>query len=105
MRDSESRAAIHQCPDYRTAHVDGVDSSAHRSHPLPPSAQVTVHHEADGWIMCSTEAGRRGLVPASYIRITATKPRLDPFAVSDDPFGSDDPFAGKVPAMTSDLNL
>jgi hypothetical protein len=56
--------------------------------------QVTLHHEADGWIMCSTEAGRRGLVPATYIRITKTKPREDPFAVTDDPFGADDPFAG-----------
>ena len=66
---------------------------------------MTVHHEADGWIMCSTEAGRRGLVPASYIRITATKPRSDPFAVSDDPFGSDDPFAGGAPAMNTDGDL
>ena len=44
--------------------------------------------------MCSTEAGRRGLVPATYIRILKTKPREDPFAVTDDPFGADDPFAG-----------
>ena len=56
--------------------------------------QVTLHHEADGWIMCSTEAGRKGLVPAAYIRVTKSKPRDDPFASTDDAFGADDPFAG-----------
>ena len=66
------------------------------------SWQVTLHHEADGWIMCSTEAGRRGLVPATYIRIIKTKPRDDPFAVTDDPFGADDPFAGVLPPASSD---
>ena len=58
------------------------------------SCQVTLHHEADGWIMCSTEAGRKGLVPATYIRVIKTKPRDDPFAATDDAFGADDPFAG-----------
>ena len=51
--------------------------------------------------MCSTEAGRRGLVPATYIRITKSKPREDPFAVTDDPFGADDPFAGVFAPLSS----
>jgi len=50
--------------------------------------------------MCSTEAGRKGLVPAAYIRVIKTKPRDDPFASTDDAFGADDPFAGACRACT-----
>ena len=50
--------------------------------------------------MCSTEAGRKGLVPAAYIRVIKTKPRDDPFASTDDAFGADDPFAGACRALT-----
>ena len=65
--------------------------------------QVNLHYESDEWLMVSTEAGRRGLVPARFVRILHSR---SPF--SSDPFGSGggaDPFSGSDPFASGVFTL
>lgn len=60
--------------------------------------QVTLQYETDGWIMATTETGRSGLIPNTYLRILSTQTPFqdDPFGATQqtDPFAGGDPFAG-----------
>jgi hypothetical protein len=61
--------------------------------------QVTLQYETDGWIMATTETGRSGLIPNTYLRILSTQTPFqdDPFGAAQqaDPFAGGDPFAGR----------
>lgn len=46
-------------------------------------AQVEVVAQVDGWLHCVSDRGAKGLVPASYVRLTPASPqRTSPFAAA-----------------------
>jgi hypothetical protein len=67
--------------------------------------EVTLQYETDGWIMATTETGRSGLIPNTYLRILSTQTPFqdDPFGAAQqaDPFAGGDPFAGPSGAQSA----